>query len=67
MYLQQPHLNCLLRVVDTGAGCDSSGTVLPVLEAVCDQLPFGQVIQPRQLPAAVSAGIERREALVTSL
>lgn len=45
----------------------TSVTVLPVLEAVCDQLPFGQVIEPRQLPAAVSAGIERREALVTSL
>lgn len=39
----------------------------PVLEAVGDQLPFGQVIQPSQLPAAVSARVKRREALVASL
>lgn len=40
---------------------------LPVLEAVGDQLSFGQVVQPGELPAAVSAGIERREALVAPL
>lgn len=39
----------------------------PVLEAVGDQLSFGQVIEPGQLPAAVSAGVKRREALVASL
>lgn len=39
----------------------------PVLEAVGDQLSFGQVIEPSQLPAAVSAGVERREALVAPL
>lgn len=42
-------------------------TPVPVLEAVGDQLSFGQVIQPGQLPAAVSAGVERREALIASL
>ena len=45
---------------------DETRTV-PVLEAVGDQLSFGQVIEPSQLPAAVSAGVERREALVASL
>lgn len=40
---------------------------LPVLEAVGDQLSFGQVIQPGELPAAVSAGVERCEALVAAL
>lgn len=39
----------------------------PVLEAVGDQLSFGQVIEPGQLPAAVSAGVKRCEALVASL
>lgn len=46
---------------------EPSVTILPVFEAVCHQLSFGQVIQPRQLAAAVSAGIKRSEALVTSL
>lgn len=40
---------------------------LPVLEAVGDQLSFGQVIEPSQLPAAVSAGVKCREALIASL
>lgn len=40
---------------------------LPVLEAVGDQLSFGKVVEPRQFPAAVSAGVKRREALITSL
>lgn len=40
---------------------------VPVLEAVGDQLSFGQVIEPSQLPAAVPAGVKRREALVASL
>lgn len=39
---------------------------VPVLEAVGDQLSFGEVIEPGQLPAAVSAAVKRREALVTS-
>lgn len=42
-------------------------THTPVLEAVGDQLSFGQVVEPRQLPAAVPAGVERREALVAPL
>lgn len=40
---------------------------LPVLEAVGHQLSFGQVVEPGELPAAVSAGVERREALVAPL
>lgn len=40
---------------------------VPVLEAVGDQLSFGQVIQPGELPAAVPAGVERREALIAPL
>lgn len=40
---------------------------VPVLEAVSDQLSFGQLIEPSQLPAAVPAGVKRREALVASL
>lgn len=39
---------------------------LPVLEAVCHQLPFGQVVEPGELPTAVSAGVESREALIAS-
>lgn len=39
---------------------------LPVLEAVCHQLPFGQVVEPGELPAAVSAGVESCEALIAS-
>lgn len=65
MYLKQAPLDYLLGFTEPGAGV--WGTVLPVLEAVGDQLPFGQVIQPRQLPATVSAGVKRCEALITSL
>lgn len=38
-----------------------------VFEAVCHQLSFGQLIQPRQLPAAVTARVKSREALVAAL
>lgn len=40
---------------------------LPVLEAVGHQLPFRQVVKPGELPATVSTGVERREALVAPL
>lgn len=40
---------------------------VPVLEAVGHQLSFGEVVEPGELPAAVSAGVERREALVAPL
>lgn len=45
----------------------SQTACVPVLEAVGDQLSFGQVIQPGELPAAVPAGVERREALIAPL
>lgn len=67
MYLKQAPLDYLLGLTEPGGWCVPRGTVLPVLEAVGDQLPFGQVIQPCQLPAAVSAGVKRCEALITSL
>lgn len=59
----------------TAAGSEPAGqnhaagseTRLPVLEAVGDQLSFGQVVQPGELPAAVSAGVEGSEALVAPL
>lgn len=45
----------------------SEASCAPVLEAVGHQLSFGQVVEPSQLPAAVSAGVERREALIAPL
>lgn len=45
----------------------SEASCVPVLEAVGHQLSFGQVVEPSQLPAAVSAGVERREALIAPL
>ena len=38
-----------------------------VLEAVGDQLSFGQVVEPGELAAAVSAGVEGCEPLVAPL
>lgn len=38
-----------------------------VLEAVGDQFAFGQVVQPGELAAAVSAAVEGRESLVAPL
>lgn len=45
----------------------SASRSVPILEAVGHQLSFGQVVEPSQLPAAVSAGVERREALIAPL
>lgn len=51
----------------TGTPNEPNSATAPVLEAVGDQLSLGQVIEPRQLPAAVPAGVERGEALIASL
>lgn len=40
---------------------------ISVLEAVGDQLSFGQVVEPGEFAAAVSAGVEGCEPLVAPL
>lgn len=37
-----------------------------VLKAVCDQLSFGELVQPRQLPATMTTSVESGESLVAT-